>query len=299
MKLKSYTTAPLCAAAFYFLTLIYGWLTDGANLPSAWRLPLLGLAQTLACLLPAVVWLCCYRDFNARRLRFALPRAASLGTLVLLLVCLLLGSALLSLVGQRIGFDTVEITGISGAANPWLTLFTLCVLPAVCEEFLFRGVLLCAFEACGTRAAIVGASLLFAAAHMSLEKFATYFFCSVILCFAVYVSRSLLAAVLLHAVYNIASVYSGAYLSGVAAHLDSFALLFIVLLLLLLVLTIFALSSASRVYRVYADENLPSDYAPQRQRGVAKLRAGASVYFSLPFLLCALIFAAVVILRMR
>lgn len=299
MKLKPYTTAPLCAAALYFLTLMYGWLTDGADIPSAWRLPLVGIAQTLACLLPAVVWLFVYRDFNASRLRFALPRAVSLGTLALLLVCLLLGSALLSLVGKRVGFDTAETTGISGAANPWLTLFTLCVLPAVCEEFLFRGVLLCAFEACGTRAAIVGTSMLFAAAHMSVEKFAAYFFCSVILCFAVYVSRSLFSAVLLHAVYNIVSIYSGVYLSGVAAHLESFALLFIVMLLLLMVLTIFALSSASRVYRVYADENLPSDYTPQRLRGAAKLRAGASVYFSLPFLLCALIFAAVVILRMR
>ena len=179
-----------------------------------------------------------------------------------------------------------------------MTILVACILPAVCEEFLFRGVILCAFEACGTRTAIIGTSLLFAFAHLNFERLPLYFFCSVVLCFAVYVSRSLFAAVLLHAVYNVASVYAGVYLSSVAAHLESFALLFIVMLLAFLICVIFTLSAASRTYRAYADAGLPSDYAP-RFRYADRLRASASVYFSLPFLLCTLLFAAVMILEMR
>lgn len=298
MKLKPYTAAPLAAAACLFLTLLYGMVSAGADLPAAWRLPVLGIAQAVSCLLPAVLYLCCYRDFNARRLRFALPRAESIGTLVLLLLCLLIGSAMLTLVGKRLGFESAQTAGTSGAASPAATLLVVCILPAVCEEFLFRGVILCAFEACGTRAAIIGTSLLFAFAHMNFERLPLYFFCSAVLCFAVYVSRSLFAAVLLHAVYNVASVYAGVYLSSVAAHLESFALLFIVMLLAFLICVIFTLSAASRTYRAYADAGLPSDYAP-RLHGAERFRAGAAVYFSLPFLLCTLLFAAVVILEMR
>ena len=298
MKLKPYTTAPLAAAACSFLTLVYGMVSAGADLPAAWRLPVLGVAQTVCCMLPAVLYLFAYRAVNARRLRFAAPRIESVGTLVLLLCCLLLGSAILTLVGKRVGLDSESAAGTSGAASPAATLFVVCILPAVCEEFLFRGVILCAFEACGTRAAIIGTSLLFAFAHMNLLRLPLYFFCSVVLCFAVYVSRSLFASVLLHAIYNVASVYAGVYLSGVAAHLESFALLFIVMLLLFLICVIFTLSAASRTYRAYADAGLPSDYAP-RLRYADRLRAGASVYFSLPFLLCTLLFACVVILEMR
>ena len=298
MKLKAYTAAPLAAAACTFLTLLYGMVSAGADLPAAWRLPVLGAAQTVCCLLPAVLFLCAYRQFDARRLRFAVPQVKSVGTLVLLLLCLLLGSAILTLVGQRVGLESPQTAGTSGAASPAATLLVVCVLPAVCEEFLFRGVILCAFEACGTRAAIVGTSLLFAFAHMNLARLPLYFFCSVVLSFAVYVSRSLFASVLLHALYNIASVYAGVYLAGVAAHLESFALLFIVMLLAFLIVVIFTLSAASRTYRAYADAGLSSDYAPQL-RPAERIRAGAAVYFSLPFLLCALLFACVVILEMR
>ena len=224
MKLKPYTAAPLAAAGCLFLTLVYGMVSSTADLPAAWRLPVLALAQTVSCMLPAVLFLFAYRDYNARRLRFALPRAESVGTLALLLLCLLIGSALLTLVGKRVGFASTQTAGTSGAASPVVTILVVCILPAVCEEFLFRGVILCAFEACGTRTAIIGTSLLFAFAHLNFERLPLYFFCSVVLCFAVYVSRSLFASVLLHAVYNVASVYAGVYLSSVAANLESFAL---------------------------------------------------------------------------
>ena len=118
MKLKPYTAAPLAAAGCLFLTLVYGMVSSTADLPAAWRLPVLALAQTVSCMLPAVLFLFAYRDYNARRLRFALPRAESVGTLVLLLLCLLIGSALLTLVGKRVGFAGTQTAGTSGAASP-------------------------------------------------------------------------------------------------------------------------------------------------------------------------------------
>lgn len=298
MKPKPYTAAPLAAAACLLLTQVSGMLLDTADLPAAWRLAALALSQILCCLLPAVFYLFVYREYGVRRERMTLPRAESAGTLVLLLCCLLLGSALLALVGSRLGIAQAQIGGIAGTASPVLTLLVACVLPAVCEELLFRGVLLSAFESCGTRTAVIATSLLFAFMHLRASHLPLYFFCSVVLCFAVYVSRSLWASVLLHAAYNIASVYADVYLASVAEHLESFALLFIVLLLIFLLCVIFTLSAASRTYRAYADAGLSSDYAP-RLRAAGRLRAAASVYFSLPFLLCVLLFACTVILEMR
>ena len=56
MKLKPYTAAPLAAAGCLFLTLVYGMVSSTADLPAAWRLPVLALAQTVSCMLPAVLF---------------------------------------------------------------------------------------------------------------------------------------------------------------------------------------------------------------------------------------------------
>ena len=61
MKLKPYTAAPLAAAGCLFLTLVYGMVSSTADLPAAWRLPVLALAQTVSCMLPAVLFLFAYR----------------------------------------------------------------------------------------------------------------------------------------------------------------------------------------------------------------------------------------------
>lgn len=300
MKLKSYTAAPFLAALVYLLTLVSAPLLSAADMDVNAYLALSGGVQLLTYLLPLLLYGLLFGGLSVKRLRLHPPKAVSVPLLILLALILLLGTALLSMSLERVGLLSPAEDRYSGLGAPnMLLLAVLAILPAVLEELIFRGVILSSFEPCGTAPAIIGSALLFAFAHMSPERLPIYFFAGVVLAFSVYASRSLLAGVLLHALYNIATLVTGEYLSGIAAHLESFSLLFIVLLFLLWILVLLALSEGARVYGVYAERGLDSRYTPQKMTPAERLRGNVSVYFSMPFLLCTLLYIAVVIFSLQ
>lgn len=301
MKLKPYTAAPFLAALVYLLTLCAERLIASLDMDVNAYLLTAGAIQLGTYLLPLLLYGLLFGGMSAKRMRLALPKAVSLPTVALLTSILLLGSALLSMLLQRLGIVEPSASAVTatGGTKGLLVLLVFAVLPAICEELVFRGVIMSAFEPCGTAPAIIGCSLLFAAAHMSLEKFPIYFFCSVVLCFVTYCSRSLFCAMLVHALYNASALLFESFLSGIAAHLESFSLLFIVMLFALWILVLIALSEGERVYRVYADRNLGSEYTPRKLTHAQRIKGSASVYFSVPFLLCALIYIAVIVLSLK
>jgi len=97
---------------------------------------------------------------------------------------------------------------IQESREPWtlaLVAFEAVVLAPVVEEFLYRGVLLSALvRGTGARAALVGSSALFAAVHAPAEPqaVAPLFFLGMALAYAAYRTRSLVAPMLAHALFN-------------------------------------------------------------------------------------------------
>lgn len=300
MKLKSYTTAPLLAALVYLLTLSVDRLPQALDVSPSAYLWIFGGIQTAAYLLPLLLYGLLFGGISVRRMRLAAPTAVSLPLLLLLAVILLLGAPLLSMLALRLGLAEPSVSVLSGVSAPRaLILFVFAVIPAVCEEVIFRGVILPAFEPCGTVPAVIGTSLLFTFAHMSPGNFAVHFFASVVLCLAVYAGRSLFAPILLHTAYNVLTVCFSDKLSGIAAYLESFALLFILLFFALCIFILLALGEGARVYRLYAARGYDSSYTPAKLTRAQCLRGSVAVYFSVPFLLCTLIYVAVSILSMQ
>lgn len=300
MKLKSYTAAPFLAVLIYLLTLTVAPLLSGVDMGINGYLLLSGGVQLLTYLLPLFLYGLLFGGLSVKRLRLHPPKAVSVPLLLLLALTLLVGTSLLSMSLERVGLLPPTEDRYSGLGAPNVLLVTvLAILPAILEELVFRGVILSSFEPCGTGPAIIGSALLFAFAHMSLEKLPIYFFAGVVLALAVYASRSLFSAILIHALYNLTGLLLGEYLSGVAAHLESFSLLFILLLFLLFALVLFSLSEGARVYSVYAEQALDSSYTPEKMSPAQRMKGRASVYFSMPFLLCVLIFIAVVVFTLQ
>ncbi len=300
MKLKSYTAAPILAALIYLLTLASTPLLAEVDTDVNGYLLISGGVQLLTYLLPLVLYGLLFGGMSVKRLRLRPITAVSVPLFLLLALILLVGTSLLSMSLERVGLLAPTEDRYSGLGAPSaLLVIVLAILPAILEELIFRGVLLSSFEPCGTGPAVIGSALLFAFAHMSLEKLPIYFFAGVTLALSVYATRSLLGSMILHALYNLTGLLAGEYLSGIAAHLESFSLLFILLLFLLFALVLFALSEGSRVYGVYAERNLDSGYTPAKTTSAQRMKGRVSVYFSMPFLLCVLIFIAVAVFTMQ
>lgn len=109
---------------------------------------------------------------------------------------------------QALGLDVSSpaITTGSGIPSLLMSIFTIAVLPGVCEEFAFRGVLLSSLEPQGTRKAIVVSSLLFALLHGSIVGLPAQFLLGMVMAVLVVYCNSIYAGLIYHTTHNAASV---------------------------------------------------------------------------------------------
>ena len=81
-------------------------------------------------------------------------------------------------------------------------------IPAVCEEFLFRGVILAEYRALGQGNAVLISAICFAMLHFSVTNFPVYLFVGILLGVITNASRSVVPAMLLHVLSNALSVFT-------------------------------------------------------------------------------------------
>ena len=90
----------------------------------------------------------------------------------------------------------------SGGPELLVCFITLCIMPAVAEELLFRGAFQGLMRPCGSAAAIFAPALLFGLLHLDLAQGLTAFACGVFLGWLTERSGSILPGMLLHLVNN-------------------------------------------------------------------------------------------------
>lgn len=101
---------------------------------------------------------------------------------------------------------------LKGDHNMLLTLFHIGLVPAVCEEILYRGYTLRAFEkSWGIWIAIVVSGLLFGLYHVQLTNLLPLASIGMILAYVTYVSESIYPAMLAHLINNGGSVMIASY----------------------------------------------------------------------------------------
>ncbi len=221
----------------------------------AGTLPIVLLMEALVFLLPAAVF-CFWRGRGlTKSLRLRPIRAVQLPFLLSAFFALLFGCLLLSILCRGTGslgnvatsFETPAPTGfLPGAAR----FFVLALFPALLEEFFFRGVLTAEYERRGVFRAILLPSLLFALIHFDLRNLPVYLFSGLLFSLVLFATDSLIATMLLHALYNTVSLFGQRYLSALYDFTGSVELfLFFLILFFFLALLIFC-RRAMRLYLI-------------------------------------------------
>jgi len=88
-------------------------------------------------------------------------------------------------------------------------VFSYGVLPGVCEELVFRGAILGAYERRGTKKAVAVAAVLFALVHGSLGGLPTQLILGAIMGFLAFACDSIYAPMVYHAAHNLALLLIG------------------------------------------------------------------------------------------
>ena len=202
------------------------------------------------------------------RPRLRLFRPEQLWFLACILVVMITGSLLLeiltggitSLVGNFSLYSTFVARGGGGGVRVLGLILAYALLPALCEELVFRGILVAEYEKFGTGVAIGISALFFALLHFSMPLFPSYFFVGVLLACSLYTTRSLIAPVLLHLGYNLFCLLGQSYLSAFYVNAGSNEIFLFCLICLFLLFSAFAAGEARKIYHIYAAKGANSSY---------------------------------------
>lgn len=267
MKWRGIVTAPGLVLCIYLL-LLCTRLLDTTALSAGNGYLTVGVLQLLIYLLPAAIY-CKLRGEKFRthlRIRpVGLEQllAVLAGAVVLICGGLLIGFALggMEQLGDQITlYDRFAAADPDGAGEMLYAVLAFALLPAVCEEFVFRAILCAEFEVNGLPAAVIGSALFFAMLHFELTQFPIYFFAGMLLALVLYATRSVLGPILVHACYNLFGLFGRPYITEFYDRTGSTELFIFLLLVLFLLALMLFFGEAARTYRGYARRGIPSPY---------------------------------------
>lgn len=125
---------------------------------------------------------------------------AIFGMLPVLLINLLWVALLMLL---KLPGDALALPVAEGAGQTMLLAIALAMTPGLCEEFMFRGVLLGGLDrATGMKKAIFLSALLFGLAHMNLQQLLVTFLLGLVIGYLYVKTRSIWPGILYHTAHN-------------------------------------------------------------------------------------------------
>lgn len=226
------------------------------------------ILQLMIFLLPGALW-CKFSGENyLKGLRLRLPRVNSILLIISGAMLMIFGGLLISMLLGGLDslsknfslYDTfVSKTDGSLPSNLYL-LAAYAIIPAICEEFIFRGILCHEYENGGVARSIVFSSVFFALLHFNPVNILVYLFSGVILALVLYSSRSLIGAMIAHLLYNIFGLFGQRYMNTLYRITGSSNFfLFVVAFCFLLFAALFC-HEASRLYKKYLYDGVSSQY---------------------------------------
>lgn len=110
---------------------------------------------------------------------------------------------LFTLIGLHL--NTPSFSTSSNVASNVLLFISVCIVAPIFEELLFRGLILSTLKRFGNMFAIIITSLLFGLAHGNLPQSIPVFFFSLVLCYVVLRTNSLIPSITIHMLNNFIS----------------------------------------------------------------------------------------------
>lgn len=182
--------------------------------------------QIIVFIVPAYLYLK-YRsggntDDMTKGLRARMPRIYQIPLMVSALFLVLFGNVLISLVFAGAGsleegftlYNTFVSRNSGGFFTSLYLILAYAIIPAVCEETVFRAILSREYEKDNVVCGIAVSSLFFAMIHFDIQLLPVYLFSGVILALTMYATGSLVASIAVHAAFNLLGLFGQPYLNA-------------------------------------------------------------------------------------
>jgi len=297
VRIKSVFAAPLLLIVVTILLAVSSLVDSSAIGESVSPYLAVIILQFLVYAIPGVFFCRLRGREYTRRLRLRPMRLNHLILLLFALILMISGCALLNLTVFTLFPQTAAVQALQNSSYgiDLYTVLAFCILPAITEEFLFRGIILAEYESVTPGFSACMTALLFALIHLNFARFPAYFFSGLILAAVLYATRSLLAPMIVHGLNNIAALWMDSYMSRASDGSGEYSVLLVfILLCVFFVSLILFFMEAQRIYTDYGITDVPSPHVRRRKRGEPKgiLEALIAPPFVLYLLIC-IIFSVV------
>lgn len=238
------------------------------------------ILQMMIFLLPGAIWCKFSGEKYISKLRLRMIKGNSVLLIISSALLIASGSLLLgvlfggleSLSNNFSLYDTFISKDQGTIPNKIYLIVAYALLPAICEEFIYRGILCCEYERGGVMRAVVVSSVFFALLHFNIQNIPMYLFSGVILAMTYYATRSLFGAMLAHFLYNIFGLFGQPYMSNLYQITSSPTLFIIIVAVVCLVSGIIFCGEAARLYKNYLYKSYSADYRKPLIKSGAELR---------------------------
>ncbi len=242
------------------------------------------ILQMMIFLLPGAIWAKFSGEHYVKRLRLTLPRASSIALILSASVLMITGALLLGAVfggfdslGNNFSLYDTFISKDNGTVPTKLYLvLAYALIPAICEEFVYRGILCLEYERGGVSRAVILSSVFFGMLHFNIANLPIYIFAGAILALTLYATRSLLGAVIVHFLYNLFGLFGQPYVSSLYNLIGGSGFLVFFLTVLCLLSAVVFCGQASKLYRKYLYGGMSAEY---RQPVIKDTQALKDSYF--------------------
>ncbi|MBQ2863471.1 MAG: CPBP family intramembrane metalloprotease [Clostridia bacterium] len=232
--------------------------------------------QLFVFMLPSIFYIR-YRALDARdSLRIRIPSPDKIMFILLCSALLVVLSVLMTAVGADGNVSIYANRYMEDARFDYDTAvyYAVCfaLVPALCEELLFRGIVMCEYQRTSVFSAVIISSLYFALSHFDPSMLVFFFLSGLVLSMCAYATGSIIASFFVHLIYNLFAIFGGEIVDRVLGSLGQITLVIIVLGALLLLLLSLIFGECERIYRSYSKKNRECRYVHPHKKGTGGVR---------------------------
>lgn len=303
MKTKPAFYAPLFVLVIYILLIGSNYIsgTIAENQDNVYLS--LVVLQLLVFMIPGIFFCKLRGSGYVSKLNLRLFSPSKIGFILLSTATLICVSALIRLAQYYIAGVTELMTVsyqsyvpmVSGnVTDAMYAVLAFAVLPAITEEFIFRGIVQSEYSenGCGVWCSIIMSALMFSMLHLSPSQTPVYIVGGICFSLIVYTTRSLPAAMISHMLFNIYGLFVERYVFNVIKSPESIVFIIFVLAGLTLLTGAMALGEAERCfYTAGMDGRATPSYVESRKKNnQTSIKIFSQALLSPTFLVCIVVF---------
>ena len=306
LKTKASTYAPLLAAVIQLLLIIASRISI-ASLRERGNIYLsVVVIQLLIYVLPGIFYFKLRREGSIDRLDLkpTPPDRIYIAVLAALLLFIISSGFKLAYLGMGIYESRfaqyasyINISTFSDPGDILYMVITFVLIPAVCEELIYRSVIFGEYmrDGYGTVIAAAASTVLYALLHTGLQRLPLYLIIGAILCIVVRITGSVLMSMVTSVVFGLCDVFTENYVTALA-HSDYKALVVFTVISLFLLFAVLFFAEAERLYFVLGTSGEKPPARSMREGDIKQLLRSALL--SPTVIVCAAVYAVGIVVSL-